>query len=230
MPISPRLSRAVGHYDPSNESEFRGDVDRAIKSLENQIALLRGARSNEFAKSALRENSIISDGGIDSYPDNTGYFSGNQAIAYASKTYTSTLTYFGLTGGYVNEVEQDFSEDASTGNIEYSGTRTAKFLVQYGASLRCNAFLSHYDIYLRIDKNGSAVSGSAIRDNYYGDFAAFGSWFRNPRLSGSIIVELATDETISVEIGIDASAVSDASGNLGTGADGVSLCITEVSY
>lgn len=67
MPISPASSRAVGHYDPDNESAYRADVQRSIRVLKDDILSLRTARSNEFAKSVLRERIMISSGDIKSY-------------------------------------------------------------------------------------------------------------------------------------------------------------------
>jgi len=233
MPISPRLSRAVGHYDPNNESEFRGDVDRSIKSLENQIALLRGARSNEFAKSALRENSIISDGDIKSYPEDfPAYFSGNQAISYGQMTFPENLTWYDLTDGYGNLVSSNFSEDASTGEIEYTGNVTGKFLFQYGGSFETKCYARYYFLYLRLAKDTgggfSAVSGSAIGENAYGNFVTGGYIYRFPRMSGATIVELDAGDKIKVQYGIDVLGVAVTFAYLGTQADGVNLAISSL--
>ena len=74
---------------------------------------------------------------ISSPADGDGYFSGNQVKTpgtgwtfYGSGT-SGPNTWFDLDDGYSNTVEQEFSEDGTTGDLIYSGSDPKKFGVFY---------------------------------------------------------------------------------------------------
>lgn len=213
MPISPRLSRAVGHYDPNNESEFRGDVDRSIKSLENQIALLRGARSNEFAKASLRQHWLVDSDGVKEYPVSQSLFSASVVIESGTSSLTSgeaNFVYEPISTGWTANSASDWAEGSpADGEFKYTGAEARNFLILWNLNLgwrTSGTYAQRTAIAGKVEKDDgggfSIVPGSfqvsASRMQY---LTYLGSYFFQGGVSGGAISSVEPDDLISFRWG-----------------------------
>ena len=189
-------------------------LERMINNLAQRVERNRleaKQRDEGLPKFVRRENLFAPDLGVKTYPAATPYYCASKALESGPTTVdTGGVTWATKPGTWTEHLASDWEEDGTSGDFEYTGSATRKFLVTWSMTLD---YLTAGSVYAqrtaiagKIEKTPSGgaaadVAGSIHQSGGILQYATAGSYYFLNHVSGSVIVSVATGDKLSFRYG-----------------------------